>query len=437
MEPSPTLDQLARSAGALANAGRWNEAEQLWQEVRRQDPRHAQALFSLGVHALKRGETRSALDLLRAARREKPADALVLMTLCTACRLAGDIEGEREAWEAALALDPYHLPALLARAAWLERFGSAAAAATAYGYCLQVAPPESGWPAPLRERLAHARSVVARNVESYGAFLDERLEDLLAELPVEVAGRWREARAILAGASRPYRSESNQLHVPRLPALPFFDRAQFPWAAGLESRTAALRDEALSARRAARDRFEPYVACRQGQPVNQWQELNHSDRWSTLHLWRSGQSVAAAQDHCPQTARALAALPMAEIDGLCPNAMFSVLAPRTRIPPHHGETNARLVAHLPLVVPPGCRLRVGFEEREWKVGETLIFDDTLEHEACNDSDEERIVLIFDVWNPLLAPAERELVKAMAAAAREYAGISREPGEPPAAAGAGR
>src|SRR5690606_8624352 len=83
--------------------------------------------------------------------------------------------------------------------------------------------------------------------------------------------------------------------------------------------------------------------------------------------------------------------------------------------PHNGETNARLVAHLPLIVPDGCWLRVGYERHEWKVGEIVVFDDTLEHEAMNGSDELRIVLIFDVWNPLLAVAERDMVRAMPAA----------------------
>jgi aspartyl/asparaginyl beta-hydroxylase (cupin superfamily) len=96
------------------------------------------------------------------------------------------------------------------------------------------------------------------------------------------------------------------------------------------------------------------------------------------------------------------------------------LAPHTAIPPHTGETNARLVAHLPLIVPPGCAYRVGYENRAWREGELLIFDDTIEHEARNDSDQPRVVLIFDIWNPLLQPAERRMVQTMSAAARSFA-----------------
>jgi aspartyl/asparaginyl beta-hydroxylase (cupin superfamily) len=110
---------------------------------------------------------------------------------------------------------------------------------------------------------------------------------------------------------------------------------------------------------------------------------------------------------------------MAMVPGSAPSAFFSTLAPKTLIPPHTGVTNARLVVHVPLIVPPGCWFRVGNERREWKPGEALIFDDTIEHEAWNGSDELRAVLIFDVWNPYLDEKERALVCELLAGVRDY------------------
>jgi aspartyl/asparaginyl beta-hydroxylase (cupin superfamily) len=92
--------------------------------------------------------------------------------------------------------------------------------------------------------------------------------------------------------------------------------------------------------------------------------------------------------------------------------MFSLLAPRTRIPPHVGVSNARLVCHLPLIVPEGCWFRVGAETRAWTSGEAFVFDDTIEHEAMNDSDALRVVFIFDIWHYDLGEAERESVAAL-------------------------
>lgn len=413
------VEQLARTAGQLANAGRWDEAERVWLEVRKLEPNHPQALFSLGVHAMQRGELDAAIDLLRAARAVAPADPVVLMTMVTAYRQRGDQDAEREVIESVLALDAYFLPALLARASWMERYGKASSAAAMYRNALKVAPPPSHWPAQLEPQLEYARDFVDRHSKALAEHLETKLAAARAALDPSVAGRWQEATAIVTGRSKPFVSQSNQLLVPRLPAIPFFDRSHFPWIAALEAKTDIIRAELLAALQSQRDRFSPYITYGKSDPVNQWRELNHSLRWSTFHLWRGGTPVHENLQACPQTAEALALVPQVDIEGLCPNAMFSALAPRTHIPPHNGETNARLVAHLPLIVPDGCWLRVGYERHEWRVGEIVVFDDTLEHEAMNDSDELRVVLIFDVWNPLLAPAERDMVCALTAAVREF------------------
>ena len=107
----------------------------------------------------------------------------------------------------------------------------------------------------------------------------------------------------------------------------------------------------------------------------------------------------------------LESVPRSQVPGRMPTAFFSVLRPRTHLPAHNGVTNSRAIIHLPLIVPAGCRFRVGGETREWKVGEAWAFDDTIEHEAWNDSDELRAILIFDVWNPHLTEAEQHLLRA--------------------------
>ena len=95
--------------------------------------------------------------------------------------------------------------------------------------------------------------------------------------------------------------------------------------------------------------------------------------------------------------------------------MFSLLAPHTAIPPHVGVNNTRLVCHLPLIVPEGCWFRVGAETRHWERGKAFVFDDTIEHEALNPSDQLRVVFIFDLWAPALSVSEREAVAAVISA----------------------
>lgn len=415
------INAFIEAATTAVNQGRWNEAEQLWNKVLVLDPKHPQALYSLGVHAFKRGQLAEALKALQAAHAVAPQDPVVLLSISVVLREQDDGDGELKAIEAALAADPYFLAGLLAKASHLERHGRPRAATAVYRNALKVAPQEPHWPALLRSQLLHGRAQVQRIGIELAAFLAERIGTRLSAMTPAEAQRWREAGAILSGQSQSYPSVCSRLQVPRLPAIPFFERDTFDWVEALEARTDAITAELKAAMAQDRDEFTPYIAYQPGTPVNQWQELNHSRRWSSYFLWRNSQPVTEHLQCCPQTAQALAAVDMADIGGLCPNAMFSALAPHTRIPPHHGETNARVIVHLPLVVPEHCLYRVGFEQRRWKVGEVLIFDDSIEHEARNDSDELRVVLIFDVWNPLLSPGERDMVRTLSAATREFQG----------------
>ena len=117
----------------------------------------------------------------------------------------------------------------------------------------------------------------------------------------------------------------------------------------------------------------------------------------------------------------MAHVPQPIIAGAGPNAMFSLLAPKAHIPAHVGVNNSRLVCHLPLIVPEGCWFRVGAETRYWEPGEAFVFDDTIEHEALNPSDELRVVFIFDVWHPNLSEVEQEAVRALIEASGPIAG----------------
>ena len=100
-------------------------------------------------------------------------------------------------------------------------------------------------------------------------------------------------------------------------------------------------------------------------------------------------------------------------------ALFSVLKAKTHIPPHWGMLNTRLIVHLPLIVPSDCRLRVGNEIRPVEAGKAMIFDDSIEHEAWNDSDETRVVLLFEIWRPELDAGERRALTAMMEAINAY------------------
>ena len=166
---STGIDQLVQAAGLAANTGRWAEAEKLWREIQQLNPRHPQALFSLGAHALQRGDRAGAIKLLGEARAVAPRDLLVLLTLATAQQLSGDAAAENAAIDAALAADPYYIPALLAKGSWLERQGNRVGAASCFANALKISPPSSHWPAHLRPQLEHAKKVVDDHAGRFAA----------------------------------------------------------------------------------------------------------------------------------------------------------------------------------------------------------------------------------------------------------------------------
>jgi aspartyl/asparaginyl beta-hydroxylase (cupin superfamily) len=244
----------------------------------------------------------------------------------------------------------------------------------------------------------------------------------------EEAGRMQRFIEHLAGKRRIYQSQPALFHYPGLPSIEFYQRELFPWLPELEAQTPVIQRE-LAAVLADRDSagLEPYIQIPAGQPLEQWGELDRSPRWSAYHFSFYGEDYADHRQQCPNTAAILDDLPQPRIPRRSPAALFSILEPHTHIPPHHGAANTRLLCHLPLILPNSCRLRVGNEIRAWQLGEAMIFDDTIEHEAWNDSDQIRVVLIFDIWNPFLSPAERDLVVRSLGVLDQLNGIS--PGMP--------
>jgi aspartyl/asparaginyl beta-hydroxylase (cupin superfamily) len=155
----------------------------------------------------------------------------------------------------------------------------------------------------------------------------------------------------------------------------FLNPRDFPFTAALESRWSEIRGE--------------FMALAPGQ-LMPWPETDLYNRgWEVFGLWAMGRKLESNCGTCPRTAEAVESIP-----GLT-TAGFSLLAPGARIRPHVGYTNSVLRCHLGVIVPGGCRIQVGDETREWEQGKCLVFDDTVLHSACNESDAARIVLLID------------------------------------------
>ena len=412
-------NRLAEALALAESEGRFEEAQRLLAELAASVPSHPKVLLNRGQRALQQGDARSALGLLREAEAGDPGDISVKLQLAAALRMLGDLHGALRALDEALAIQPYLLMALLSKGAVLEKLGQVQQAAQSYKHAIQVAPEDDRLPAGLKAPMARARQVVVEVDDGLEAYLRDSLAALRARSDSVDLGRFDECLDVLVGKKKVFVQQPDLIHFPRLPAIQFYDRAHFPWLAELEAATDMIREEMLGVLAGDQEEFRPYIALDPDKPVNQWAELNHSLRWSSFFLWKDGRKIEDHCASCPKTTELLSRLPMAAQEGYGPTAMFSVLEPKTRIPPHTGSANTRLVCHLPLILPGGCGFRVGNDTREWKLGEAWVFDDTIEHEAWNDSDQVRVILIIDVWNPYLTQAERDLVEAMMVARGRY------------------
>jgi ornithine lipid ester-linked acyl 2-hydroxylase len=180
-----------------------------------------------------------------------------------------------------------------------------------------------------------------------------------------------------------------------LPDQPFFDPADFPWVRDVEENWKQIRAE-LDAVLAYRDALPNF----QDISTDQY-NLTDDDRWKTYFFYGYGFKSDANCARCPETTRLVESIPGME------TAMFSILAPHKRIPPHDGPYKGVLRYHLGLLVPESgpddVGIKVGGEVARWAEGKSLVFDDTFVHEAWNETDETRVVLFVDVVRELRQP----------------------------------
>lgn len=367
----------------------------------------AEAMIRSGVAALQRGEAGEAMRLLRAAV-EAGTVPPPWFLFAQACRHGGDAKGEEEALDKLLEAEPRHLGGLIMRADCHLRSGDLRAASSFYAAALGAAPPEERLSPMMANELRRAQAAAAQLKQQFAAHLEKSLSDRLAGEPL--ARRVATAVDLMLGRKQVFLQQPTAFYFPGLPQVEFYEREQFPWLAEVEAAIPAMRAEVEAAM--ARDgAFIPYVESDPNRPPAMHGLLGDPS-WGAFHLWRQGARVAGNADRCPRTMAALEHAPMPRIEGRSPMALYSLLRPGARIAPHNGLLNTRLICHIPLVVPGRCSLRVGNEIREWEEGRALIFDDSIEHEAWNDSGSTRVVLLFEIWRPELGEAERRQLTAL-------------------------
>ncbi|MCL6699056.1 aspartyl/asparaginyl beta-hydroxylase domain-containing protein [Sphingomonas sp. NSE70-1] len=381
-----------------------------------QTVQQAAAANSQGMNALRQGDFGAAAKYFEQAVAADPHSGALLRNLASAHRGAGNDEAELNALDQALDIDRRDLVAWMRKAELHQRREEKGEAFQAWNVALQLAEPLRPWSGPMAEALALGQAFAGNAGQVIRASVESAMAPMQDDLGETERRRVKAFVDIAVGQRRIFANECHGLCYPFLPADEFFDEGHFPWFGELAAKTEAIRDELIELMKDPGEALRPYVNMESGIGDNKWSGLDHSLDWGAIFLWEYGAPNKPVLERCPETAAILDSLPGAKIPGRAPSAFFSMLKPRTRIPPHTGVTNTRAIIHLPLIVPGGCGFRVGGDTRPWVVGKPFAFDDTIEHEAWNDSDELRAVLIFDVWNPHLSKQEQDAIARYYAAA---------------------
>jgi len=408
----------------LLRQGRIDDAERMFERLLGQSPLDIEALNAVALAALRKSDARRALGLLEQAVALQPAESMSHYHLGRARAANGDVQGSLVSYGTAVRLRPPFHVARLHFAATLDALGERIQAPIQYLRALQDAQSQGQWHDPATTPRG-LQAMVGRAVtcvrDAGKAMCAQLLEPLRAKYGAASLLRIDQAVRIYVREVEPVYPDLRQrptfFYLPGLPTAPYLDRALFPWIASMESQTAAIRTELQALLPAERGRERVFTSD-EIESVN-LRGHGSAPTWNGYYFFRYGERREENHQACPATSAALAGVDLCHIREHGPEVLYSVFTPGTHLLPHRGVTNTRLVAHLPLIVPPDCALNVGGEVHAWQEGRVVVFDDTYEHEAWNRSDRVRVVMLMDIWNPHLAEVERAAVADLVAAIGDF------------------
>lgn len=187
--------------------------------------------------------------------------------------------------------------------------------------------------------------------------------------------------------------------APDLPTR--WDPATFSWANQLEASWPVIKAEVeafLSA--GAMPHTAEVAGLDPDSPEGRAAAPADRGSWRTIVLQFFGDWIEENCAAFPETTKAVGIIDGATSIG------FTALDPDSHIATHVGPNRGALRFQLPIIVPGAvgaCRIRVGDEMVEWEEGRSVLFDLSMNHEAWNDSDGTRVLMMIEVPSPLPFP----------------------------------
>jgi aspartate beta-hydroxylase len=355
------------------------------------------------------------VERLEDAVRARPRDVAAHERLAQAHRQLLDGPDPETELAAVIAGRPFAFTSMLLLARVLDMRGDRQSAVLGYWRAIRTAQLLGFWfddestPAWLRPLVMRALDTAH---DGRVDVFDQLLEPFVDRYGEDELARVLKAMAMYVGIEPTVYADPRQrptfLYIPDLPVAPRFPREALPFADWYETQLDAILDELRGA--LGGEGVQPFHYR-----VPEAQRSQLARGWDAYFFFKDGERIDAHHVACPRTSAVLAELPLDHVRAHAPEVCFSIMRPGAYIAPHRGVTNARAVLHLGLDIPEACALHlVGVEQLEWRRGQCWAFDDTFEHEAWNRSGTTRAILLADIWNPYLRPAEREVLAELVA-----------------------
>jgi aspartyl/asparaginyl beta-hydroxylase (cupin superfamily)/Flp pilus assembly protein TadD len=386
-------------------------------------PKHKKALRYLADNAFDRGQESEGLEYLRRLAAEAPTHAPTQYRLAVVEEQIGMPERARDAYARCIKAAPGNMLSYLYAGYFFEAQGDSEAAAQVYSLGAEIdarmttlhGSPDAE-PETARRSKAAFDSIATKMLGLHAGATKgvPRIEEAKWVQHLEGFSGYREAD-----------QKPHEFYIPGIRPLRYLTRGDMLWADAVEAAFDDIRAELLAALPHADEAGRPYLDA--GQQLGpEFDPINGTMNWTALDLYRDGKPNEALLKSFPKTLAALGAAPLVCVGDEPFEVFFSLLKPHQHIPPHFGLSNHGITVHLPLIVPKDCQIRVGQEWRPWVEGELIAFDDSFDHEARNDSDDLRVVLIFEVWHPDLTGDEVEAVRASFRARAQWLQARRLP-----------
>ena len=377
--------------------------------------------FRPGIRALQASRAEEAQACFQAAIDAGLATTKSWLGLTLASLVQGNNSAAEAAVEEVLTREPHNLRGLIIKGDLLLGRDEQRQAVSHYNLVMRLAATLTDIPPQLQQDLVRIQGRLEQISEAFEAQLLDRLHTGGYRRDAASA-RFNRGLDMLLGKAereddaRPFPQKPHAFYLPDMPYQPFYPNEKLTWVKDIEAATDTIEAELTASLAQRAQSFAPYVHGGLELPGQTPDTLKDHDNWTAAFLMRDGVSDPQWSASCPTVSALMETLPLTAIQGFSPSVLFSKLKPGARIDPHTGLLNCRLICHLPLVVPAGCGLRVGDERRDVARGEAWAFDDSINHEAWNNSTDDRIVLIFDVWHPDLTEQERRDITSLLEAA---------------------